>query len=151
MIVPIILFSYVFEGVYYFMSKPIFFYKKTKVLPFTTGSAALVNIVLNLIFIPTWGIMGAAYATAISSVFMAVVVYLVGRRLFDPSYDLGKILLLLVVLFVTGVLIRYDGMSLSVELLKTVIVFGFVGLSYFCFHEYFPAVVGKTIRWIKRG
>ena len=149
-IVPIILFSYVFEGVYYFVSKPIFFYKRTRILPFTTGSAALVNIVLNLLFIPRWGILGAAYATAISSVFMAVIVYLAGRRLFDPCYDVRKVVLVLLVLFGLGVLIRFETMSPSVELVKTGILLGFVCLTYFCFRDYLPAMFWKAAGWITR-
>lgn len=40
--------------------------KKTKVLPFITFSALVINFVLNVVLIPTFGAKGAALATAVS-------------------------------------------------------------------------------------
>lgn len=81
------IFSYLLLSVYagsfyYFFSSPIFFYKKTHVLPLITGSSAIINIVLNLLFIPKYGINGAAIATIISHIWISVVSYIIGNRLF---------------------------------------------------------------------
>lgn len=80
--------GYFFHGLYYFAVSPIFFHKRTILLPWFTGSAAAVNIGLNFLLIPHLGIVGAALATTISMLFQAVVVYLFGKRLHDHGFKL---------------------------------------------------------------
>lgn len=93
-IVPIILFSYLVNGLYFFSVTPLFFYKKTQYLPLLTGFSALVNILLNSYLIPRYGIVGSAYATLISFCFQTLIVYIVSSRYFNPKYDLKKIIML---------------------------------------------------------
>jgi O-antigen/teichoic acid export membrane protein len=144
-IVPIILFGYVFECLYYFAVNPIFFYKKTKILPFATGSAALLNIGLNFLFIPKYGIMGAAYATVISFAYTALVIYQIGKRLFDPGYDLSRIIVLISVLFVGCILINFDQFSVAVELAKIAILIGYMWFGYMLFKDTFHPVLKRLI------
>ena len=135
-IVPIIMMSYVFEGFYYFAVIPFFYYKKTLYLPFFTGTVALLNIGLNLIFIPTFGIYGAAYATLISYVLLSVFVYLLSRRLFNPHYELAKILFLLILLS----LCLWDGflqVTAVAELVKLAFVAVFIISGMVLFKSYF--------------
>lgn len=99
-VIPYVLLGYFFHGIYYFAVSPIFFYRKVSLLPWFTGSAAVVNIGLNLLFIPYWGIVGAALATTISMMFQAAVVYAVGRTLHDHRFNLkGTIVVSFVMVF----------------------------------------------------
>ena len=84
-VVPVILIAYFFQGIYFFVGGPIFFFKRTLYLPFITVCVAGVNIALNLLLIPRLGIMGAAASSAISFALLALVTYLVSRRLYDPE------------------------------------------------------------------
>lgn len=87
-VIPYVMLGYFFHGLYYFAVSPIFFYKKTILLPWFTGAAAAVNIGLNFLFIPHLGIIGAALATTISMFFQSVIVYVVGRKLHNHGFNL---------------------------------------------------------------
>ncbi|NWO11510.1 polysaccharide biosynthesis protein [Chromohalobacter salexigens] len=56
--------------------------EKTLYQVWINGSAALVNVALNLLFIPVFGLVGAAYATLIAYGVSLVLSVLMGRRLF---------------------------------------------------------------------
>jgi O-antigen/teichoic acid export membrane protein len=45
-------------------------------LPFSTGIGAVVNVILNLYFIPRWGAVGSAWATNISYTLAAILLFL---------------------------------------------------------------------------
>ena len=49
--------------------------EKTEKIGLAVGVAALSNLVLNVVFIPTYGILGAAVATLVSEVLITVIVY----------------------------------------------------------------------------
>ena len=92
---------------YYFFSSPIFFYKKTHLLPLITGSSAIINIVMNLLLIPKYGINGAAIATIISHIWISAISYVVGNRLFKIKWPLKSIFIAVMCVLVTflGVLL----------------------------------------------
>lgn len=60
-----------------------FFAARTRIVPVLTGTAAAVNIGLNLLLVPGRGIVGAAIATAAGYLMLAGGVWLVGHRV-DP-------------------------------------------------------------------
>lgn len=49
---------------------------KTRFLMWASGAATGINVVLNAVLIPQWGIVGASIATAISIVFFCVIKYI---------------------------------------------------------------------------
>lgn len=65
-VIPVLVFSVYFTFMYQFPVNFEFFHKKTNIVAIGTVSAALLNIILNAIMIPPWGMYGAAIATAIS-------------------------------------------------------------------------------------
>lgn len=71
--IPIILFGYVFEGGCSFNNNFLVYNKKTNLNVYSFFIAFLVNLVLNIIVVPFWGTMGAAYTTFISFVVMFIV------------------------------------------------------------------------------
>jgi len=139
-IVPIILISYVFEGLYFFAVNPIFYYRRTLILPFFTGSAAILNIGLNLLFAPRFGIYGAAYATLISYVVLAILVFLFSRRLFNPHYELIKIFFLIFLLS-SCLWPIFQQNSFIVEIIKVAIVGMYLFLSFVLFQDYFRPII----------
>jgi O-antigen/teichoic acid export membrane protein len=78
-------------GFYFFFSAPIFYRKKTKYLPAITGASAVVNIGLNLVLIPIWGILGAAVATVASHIAQSGCTAVVGNRLYSTAWPWGWI------------------------------------------------------------
>lgn len=90
-IVPLILISYIFYGIYVNFLVGVYLKKKTGMLPFITGAAALVNIAANLILIPYWGMMGSAWATAISYAAMAILLYFKIRKWYYVRYEWERV------------------------------------------------------------
>lgn len=91
-IVPIILLSYVFTGAYVNFVVGVYLEKKTKFLPYVTGAGALVNVVVNLTLIPKFGITGAAIATLLSYMVMAIGIYFPSQRLYYVEYEWGRLI-----------------------------------------------------------
>jgi len=50
--------------------------KKTKLILFNTSLTVVLNLILNFIFIPLYGIMGAAFATSVSFIFMSILIFI---------------------------------------------------------------------------
>ena len=90
-IVPIILFAYLFNGIYINFMAGIYIEKKTKYLPAITGLGAGINIVFNLLLIPKFGLYGAAIATFVSYLAMAIYIYKVSQKFYPVSYDLKRV------------------------------------------------------------
>ena len=91
-IVPVILLAYMFLGVYNNLVAGIYIEKKTRRLPGITLAGALANIVANFALIPLMGMMGAAIATLIAYVVMALALYRDVRKFYPVEYEWGRIL-----------------------------------------------------------
>lgn len=91
-IVPVVLLSYLFYGLYVNFIVCVYITKKTKPIPYITGLAAAVNIGLNLLFIPRFGMMGAAVATLLAYISMATALFVVSRRMYLIQYETQRIL-----------------------------------------------------------
>lgn len=52
-----------------------FYYKKNKIVTIATTLSALLNIILNIIFIPKFGFIAAGYTTFIGYLFLAIIHY----------------------------------------------------------------------------
>lgn len=62
-----------FTSVAHIYSNILVYYKKTKYVMYGSAIAAVLNIVLNAIFIPIYGYMAAAYTTLIGYIVMAII------------------------------------------------------------------------------
>ena len=98
-IVPLILFAYIFNGIYVNLMPGIYFEKKTKYLPLITGGAALINVLANIALIPLMGMMGSAIATLLSYISMAAGLFFVAQKFYPIKYEYGKIFMLFISLF----------------------------------------------------
>jgi O-antigen/teichoic acid export membrane protein len=109
-VVPLIILAYLFYEVYYLFSFGFDLTKKTGYAPFMVGAAALVNLCLNLILIPRFGMLGAAIATVVSYMLLPIIEYPIVRRLYPVPYQWGR----LCKLFLVSI-----GIGLAGILLKT--------------------------------
>lgn len=75
-----------FLGLTQYFYKPFELKKKTNILSFLVIFAAIINVILNLFFIPAFGILGAAYATLISYFVYLFSSWLIGRKIFIWSF-----------------------------------------------------------------
>ncbi|WP_300099003.1 lipopolysaccharide biosynthesis protein [Methanosarcina sp.] len=90
-VVPFIVLAFVLNGMYYMVVNQIFLLKKTKYLAITTFLGALINIGLNFLLIPEYGMIGAAAATAMTYLFTFIGVFLLSNRLFPIKYEYLRI------------------------------------------------------------
>jgi O-antigen/teichoic acid export membrane protein len=90
-IVPIIAFSYVLHGLLNFFSKGFVMAKKSWHGSLSVLIAAIVNIGLNFILIPIWGIIGAALATLISYFVWNALYLYYSSKFYKLHFDLVKL------------------------------------------------------------
>jgi O-antigen/teichoic acid export membrane protein len=72
-VIPIIMVALAIQGVYFFAIPFYITTNRTKVLSAITVFSALINIGLNFMLIPIYGLVGAAYSTLLSYVFLSFI------------------------------------------------------------------------------
>ncbi|MCJ7750639.1 MAG: polysaccharide biosynthesis C-terminal domain-containing protein, partial [Armatimonadetes bacterium] len=90
--------------------------KRTVYRAIALVSAAAANVLLNLVLIPRYGMMGAAFATLLSFAILAALAYVFGQRLYRIPYEFGraaKIALAASALYWVGTLITIDSVATS--------------------------------------
>lgn len=90
-VAPVIAVGHLFQGLYYMSVAPIFYKKKTHLLPLLTGVAAAINIGLNILWIPPYGMMGAAYATLGSFAVLFTLTHYFAQRYYRLPYNYRKV------------------------------------------------------------
>ena len=80
-VIPPVAGSVFFVFLYGFLSFPEFFYEKTAFLMVASIAAAVLNIILNILFVPVYGFIAAAYTTLACYVLYSLGHYIVGGRL----------------------------------------------------------------------
>jgi O-antigen/teichoic acid export membrane protein len=83
--------SQVFWGIYPIMSVGLKIVKRTDLISIVAVSSAVINIVLNILMIPTIGIIGAAIANLVGRMILSFGTYLLGNRYYSFPIDWGKI------------------------------------------------------------
>jgi len=127
-IVPIVLFAYLFLGIYTNLIAGIYIEKKTRYLPLITGLGAALNITSAFLLIPVWGIVGGAISTLVSYVAMAAYIYVVSQKFYPVKYEMGKISAILGVnVFALAVFFgTYNHLDLIYKVLLMVILCGII-------------------------
>lgn len=69
--------------------------RKTKYFAFYTGLAALLNVILNFLLIPKFGMVGAGWATAISYLFLTIAYFINSQKFIFLKLDWQKIIKLM--------------------------------------------------------
>lgn len=70
------------------------FYKKTNLIMISTFFAALINVVLNYIFIPLYGSIAASYTTLIAYVFLAIFQFFSAKHICGKDFLDSRFLIL---------------------------------------------------------
>ncbi|MEM9050928.1 MAG: polysaccharide biosynthesis C-terminal domain-containing protein [Bacteroidota bacterium] len=123
-LVPFIAFIFIFKALNNYLSYIFLIAKKTKNHAFVTIIGVCLNIILNFLFIPNYGIYGAVAATGLSYVTMCLISYVKAQRLVKITYDFKRIFLLIISSVIAIVVAMLLGeMSLILKLgIKVVIV-----------------------------
>jgi O-antigen/teichoic acid export membrane protein len=81
-----------FYGVYLLTSIGLNITSRTAYYPMTTAVGAGVNIGLNFLLIPRFGIIGAAWANAASYALQAALAYAFSQHFYPVAYEYGRVL-----------------------------------------------------------
>ena len=92
LLITLIVLGYVFWGLYQMIYYIVHLKEKTYLVPIFFGIIAILNLVLNFIWIPIYGIIGAALSTFISFTILLIVVVFLSRRWLPIEMDYKSIL-----------------------------------------------------------
>lgn len=141
-IMPVVLAGFVAWQVGMYTHKPLELHNKTGLMMIVGLAAAGVNVLLNLIAVPRYGYIGAAYTTLFSYFFYAVVIGAIGWKYVPwklPTKALILSSILVIVATVTAVSVR-DLLSTRGWLSGAVVA----GVVYL-------AIAGSGVLWLERG
>ena len=90
-IVPVVLLAYYFYALYVLQLPGIHLTQRTAWVMLFRGSGAVANVGLNLLLIPRYGALGAAWATCLGFALMAALTFAVNHRIYPVPYEWGRI------------------------------------------------------------
>ncbi len=90
-VVPIVALAYVLHGAFLLTSIGIAVAKQARWYPLITLASAVTNVAGNLLLIPHFGMLGAAWATVAAYAVMAGMGYAISRRLYPLPLESGRL------------------------------------------------------------
>jgi len=94
-LVPILSFAIVFSALRDVALTGINLTKKTYILARVITFVVIVNLVLNILTIPIWGYLGAAFSTLFSQMLYFIIVYYFSQRVYHIPYETKKVALMI--------------------------------------------------------
>jgi O-antigen/teichoic acid export membrane protein len=91
-IIPVVALAYLLHGVFLLTSVGIGIARQARYYPMVTAAAAATNVTANLLLIPRFGAMGAAWATVLAYAVMALLGHAFARRVFAIPFEGGRFL-----------------------------------------------------------
>lgn len=89
-VVPVVAFAHVAFAAYVIVTQGIWFGMRTRLVPVLTFAAAVVNIGLNLVLIPRYGMLAAAWDTAAGFGALALFHGILAHRVYPISWEFGR-------------------------------------------------------------
>lgn len=94
-VIPPVIGGAFFQLLYAIFTNVLYYMKKPSYVMYASISTAVLNIILNAIFIPMFGYIAAGYTTLVCYIFQAVIDYIVSRKLVGQNiYDMKYLSLL---------------------------------------------------------
>jgi O-antigen/teichoic acid export membrane protein len=116
-ITPWVVGGYVFAGLYLVPTNLLFWQRQTRVLPAVTVAAGAINIGLNLLLVPRFGAIAAAWSTLAAYGVLLILTWRSAERLHRFPYEyrrLGSMAALALALFLAGQLLPFPSPELAV-------------------------------------
>ena len=121
-ILPLVLTGYIFSGISSFYSVYPNISNKSHHFLVSDLIAFVSNIIVNIIFIPKYGIIGAAFATAIGFLFGAAYLFFISRDQIKIDYETKK----LSVIILSALIFLFAGLNLKSIIVDIVAVTGYI-------------------------
>jgi O-antigen/teichoic acid export membrane protein len=120
--------------------------KKSTIVGKIIVSVAILNLVLNIIFIPLWGIIGASIATLISQFAYFVFTYKQSQKVFKVPYDIPKQILMIVVgVFIYALSYLSNMFPMVLAIIYKLAIIGLFPLILYLF-RFYDEIEIKTIK-----
>lgn len=126
--------------------------KKTGIISAIVVVSGIINIGLNILLIPMFDAMGAAFATITTNLIYWLACYYFSQKIYYVPYEIRKV----VILFIIGISLSFSGLLLNDIsivprlLIKTAVLAGFPFILYlFGFYESaeLQAIKGFAVKW----
>jgi O-antigen/teichoic acid export membrane protein len=91
-VIPVVVLAYVMQGVFALSSIGIGIRKKSGYFPILTLLAASSNVLLNVVWIPRYGIVGAAWATVFGYALMAILGAALSAKLYPIPFEWPRLM-----------------------------------------------------------
>ena len=95
-IVPIIVIAYLWNGLYIIPLNFLMLKNKTALIPLVTVPSALINVLLNVVFVPYFGIIAAAWSTFLAFLIQLCIVQIIAMKVYPFPYETRRIVLILI-------------------------------------------------------
>lgn len=128
MVVPIVLMCYLFQGVFFNLSLWYKLTDRTRWGAYISLFGAVITILGNILFVPSYGYVAAAWVSFVCFLLMMVISWWLGQKYYPIHYDLksaGKYLLLTAGLYALGMLLPLEPLWLKL-LFRTALLFVFL-------------------------
>ena len=131
-ILPVIIVGFVFFSIYEIYGRNSVYANKTFYASLTILIPGIINIFLNIIFIPRFGYMGSAYASLISYIIMAMLAYIISTRVIRlhsfPANKLIKPVLLFFLFYSIYYLLIYLNFNIIIDLIIKILLVIILGI-----------------------
>ena len=124
-IVPIVTFSHFLHGFYVILTAGVFAEGRSRVLPLVVVTGAVVNVGLNLVFIPKVGYIAAAWSTVAANAVMALLLYVNTRRFYPVPFEFGRMAKAAFVALIVGIALGLDDPTFEGSLAKGLILLAY--------------------------
>lgn len=127
-IIPSVAGGVFFTALYSLYIRMELYLKKTKQIMIASSIGAILNLILNYIFIPKYGMYAAGYTTLVCYIILALTHYLILKRLnYDKIYDNKRFLILSLIVVASSIIISFMySYNFIRYILIILIVLGFV-------------------------
>jgi O-antigen/teichoic acid export membrane protein len=143
----------IIQGSYGLISAALLAGRRTAHLAWTSALGAAVNVALNLLLVPTLGVLGAAIATPLGYACGPLAAYAVAQRAFPVPYERGRLLLALLAhaaLLAVGLpLMLREGTS-AASLAARALLLALYPLALLALGVVSRAEVGLAVGWARR-
>jgi len=106
-VIPLILVSYMFYGMYVNLTVGIYIKKKSQLMVIFTGLAAITNIGCNLYLMPHYGMAGAAFAMLLAYLVMMLAIFVANQKIYPVRYEYGRLAMVFSYL-IAGLILYYS-------------------------------------------
>lgn len=92
-VIPIYVNTFVINGMHFMVSTTLFYIKKAvKYLSMISVVSATINLILNIVLIPEFGMLGAAWARFASTLFLFITAYIVAQKIYYIHFEYLRLL-----------------------------------------------------------